>query len=113
MKTIKYLLVALLFGFFFVSCETESLEEITAENAALLEYDLQSKLTANNNEGQNPQRTEEEDDMPDPEAKDPSEDDDDMPDPEGKDPSEDDDDMPDPEGKDPSEDDDDMPDPEK
>jgi hypothetical protein len=127
MKTIKYLLAALLFGFFFTSCETESLEEMTADSAALVEFELQTKLTKTFDEDQNPQRSEDDDDMPDPEGKDPSEDDDDMPDPEGKivnqnnaatpyfngkDPSEDDDDMPDPEGKDPSEDDDDMPDPE-
>ena len=115
MKTIKYLLVALLFGTFLTSCETESLEEVTADNAALLEFDLQSKTsTGIFQEDPNPE-TGGDDDVPDPEGKDPETGgDDDVPDPEGKNPETGgDDDVPDPEGKNPETGgDDDVPDPE-
>lgn len=112
MKTLTSILAVLLLGFFFAACEAENLNEEVAESAALLELEGPTKLAATQDQTDDPQRSEDDDDMPEPEGKDPSEDDDDMPEPEGKDPSEDDDDMPEPDGKDPSEDDDDMPEPE-
>jgi hypothetical protein len=115
MKTIKYLLVAVLFGTFLMSCETESLEEIAADNAALLEFDLQSKTSTGIVKNDPDPETGGDDDIPDPEGNNPETGgDDDIPDPEGNDPETGgDDDIPDPEGKGATGGDDDIPDPEE
>lgn len=110
MKALNYILAVLLISIFFVACTTESIEEQNAENAALMEYELLSKVTMTFDDTQQA-LAEGDKDAPASQWRDPSEDEDDMPDPNTKDPSEDEDDMPDPNTKDPSEDEDDMPDP--
>jgi hypothetical protein len=110
MKTIKYLFAAIFLGIFLVSCETESIEELTAENAALLEYDTNSRTFTGTIIDDDPQKTGGDDDIPDPEGKKPTGGDDDIPDPEGGNTGGD-DDIPDPEGGNTGGDDD-IPDPE-
>ena len=112
MKTIKYLFAALILGFFLVSCETESIEDLTAENAALLQYDTNSKTATGTINDDDPQKTGGDDDIPDPEGGGSTGGDDDIPDPEGNGSTGGDDDIPDPEGKGSTGGDDDIPDPE-
>ena len=114
MKTIKYLLVAVLFGTFLISCETESLEEIAADNTALLEFDLQSKTSTGIVQNDPTADTGGDDDIPDPEGGGGSTGgDDDIPDPEGGGSTGGDDDIPDPDGGGSTGGDDDIPDPDK
>jgi hypothetical protein len=96
MKTIKYLLVAVLFGTFLISCETESLEEIAADNAALLEFDLQSKTSTGIAQNDPNPDTGGDDDIPDPDGGGSTGGDDDIPDPDGGGSTGGDDDIPDP-----------------
>lgn len=111
MKTIKYLLVAVLFGSFLISCETESLDEIAADNAALLEFDLQSKTSIGIVQNDPNPETGGDDDIPDPEGGGSTGGDDDVPDPEGGGSTGGDDDVPDPDGGGSTGGDDDVPDP--
>jgi hypothetical protein len=111
MKTIKYLLVAVLFGTFLMSCETESIEEIAADNAALLEFDLQSKTSTGIVQNDPTADTGGDDDIPDPDGNGSTGGDDDIPDPDGNGSTGGDDDIPDPDGNGSTGGDDDIPDP--